>query len=232
MRKYIKFNFLLLFITHICISQNIDVNQLLIDGEKAYSKSDFFSAKEIYTKITVENPLNRDGWFNLATSELQLNENDKACEHFYQAYLLNDAEAVKVIQQYCPNFRNGSIMFINEVEEKPKFIYGKKEFLFVVNNNLNPKYVSLLRTRLKWSNIMSKYKGSVSVQFQIDKFNSLNVRVLRVSGNQKEAEIIKKEMLSILKDLVVYVSAKHKGKNVDLWDKWFQTFDFFMLSSK
>ncbi|MNK54110.1 hypothetical protein D3C87_730840 [compost metagenome] len=123
-------------------------------------------------------------------------------------------------------------MSLNDVEEKPKFLYDKKEYLLVIGNSLNPRYISLLNTRFKWSGIMSKYKGSISILFQINKLNKLDVKIFRISGSQKEAEIIKKEILSILDDLVVYVSAKNGGINVDLWDKWFLTFNFLMVPSR
>ncbi|MBZ4034562.1 hypothetical protein K6T82_07275 [Flavobacterium sp. 17A] len=229
MKSLKKITFLFFCIAQVSFSQRQDVNQLLIDGEKAYLENNFLLAKDIYLKAVSLGKENKDCWFNLATSELKLEEYENACEHFYQAYLLDDVEALKVIKENCPDFRNGSIMSLNDVEEKPKFIYGKKEYLLIIGNALNPKYTSILRSRFKWSGIMSKYKGSVFVQFKVNKHDGLDVKVLRVSGNQKEAEIIKKEMLSILKDLVVYVSAKQNGVNVDLWDKWSMTFNFLML---
>ncbi|WET03657.1 hypothetical protein [Flavobacterium sp. YJ01] len=226
-----KITLLFFIIVQVCVAQTNNVNQLLIDGEKAYLESDFLLAKEIYTKITIEDPKNKDGWFNRAAVELKLGDNETACEDFYQAYLLHDGEAQKIIRENCPDFRNGSIMSLSDVEEKPKFLYGKREFLLIENNSLNPKFCSILRTRLKWSPIISKYKGRIYIQFQIDRFNKLDVKLLNVSGNQKEAKIIKKEVLSILDDIVVYISAKNHGVNVDLWDKWSLTLNFLMVSS-
>ncbi|MFH7014944.1 tetratricopeptide repeat protein [Flavobacterium sp. FlaQc-47] len=225
----INLKFFFLFLMQICFSQTNEVNQLLLNGEKAFLENNFSLAKEIYTKAVDVDQKNKDFWFNLGTTELKLGENDNACEYFYQAYLLNDGEALKLIKENCPNFRNGSIMSINDVEEKPKFIYGKKEYPLVIGNSLNPKYGSILMSRLKFSSIMSKYKGQVFVQFQINNSNGLDVQIVRVSGSQKEAERIKKEILSIFKNLVTYVSAKNKGVNVDLWERWSQTFNFLML---
>lgn len=122
----IKLKFFFLLFTQICTSQNGEIPQLMVDGEKAFLENDFLLAKEIYIKATDLDAKNKDCWFNLAASELKLQENDNACEHFYQAYLLNDGEAVKIIKENCPDFRKGSIMSLNNVEEKPKFIYGKK----------------------------------------------------------------------------------------------------------
>lgn len=228
MKKTLKL--FLLLTSQICISQINEANQLMIDGEKAFLENDFLLAKENYTKAADLDVKNKDCWFNLGASELKLEEFDSACEHFYQAYLLNDGEAVKIIKENCPNFRNGSILSLNDVEEKPKFIYGGKKYLLIIDNNLNPKYNSLLKRRLKFSTIMSKYKGRVFVQFQINKFNILDAKIVSVSGDQKEAEVIKKEMQSILNNLFNYVSAKNKGLNVDLWDKYSLILNFLMGS--
>lgn len=230
--KMIGFKFFLLFITQICFSQTNKVNQLLIDGEKAFLENDYLLSKEIYTKAIDLDAKNKDCWFNLGASELKLEENNNACEHFYQAYLLNDAQAEKIIKQNCPDFRNGSIMSLNDVEEKPKFIYGKKEYQLIIENSLNPKYINILNRKFKDSKIMSKYKGRVFVQFKINKSDILDTKIVSVSGDQKEAEIIKKEMLSILNNSFTYVSAKNKGVNVDLWDKCSLILNFLMVPYK
>ncbi|MRX39750.1 hypothetical protein GJU43_10735 [Flavobacterium sp. LC2016-23] len=228
--KIIRFLFLLF--TQICISQTPEVNQLLIDGEKVFLGNDFLSAKEIYKKAVSLDSINKNCWFNLAACELKLGETDNACEHFYQAYLLNDGEALKVIKENCPNFKSDSIMWLNDVEEKPKFIYKKEEYSLVINNSISPKYDSLLRRRFKSSNILSKYKGQIVIQFRVNSYNDLDLKVFRISGDPKEAEIIKKEISMILNNLVTYVSAKNKGVHVDLWEWWILTFNFLMESYK
>lgn len=230
--KIAKLKLFFLFFTQICISQANEVNQLLLDGEKAFLLNDFLLAKEIYKKAKDLDVKNKDCWFNLAATELKLNENDIACEHFYQAYLLNDGEALRILKENCPDFRNGSIMSLSDVEEKPKFIYGNKEYLLIIGNSLNPKYSSILMRRLKFSTIMSKYKGQVLIQFRMNNMNGLDVQILRVSGNEKETEGIKKEVISILNNLVPYVSAKNKGVNVDLWEKWSLILNFLMVPYK
>lgn len=221
-------NFVFLLFTQICISQTIEVNQLLIEGEKAFAENNFLLAKEIYTKATNLGLKNKDCWFNLAVSELNLKENDNACEHFYQAYLLNDGEAFDVIKKNCPNLRNGSIMSVNDVEEKPKFIYKGEKDLLIEGNNLNPKYTKLLIRKFQSSRIMSKYGGSVSIQFQINDSDGLDISKLIVRGNTDKPEMLEKEVLSILNNLVVYVSAKNNGISVGLLEKYFFTINFIM----
>lgn len=163
-----KTKLLFLIFTQIGISQTSDVKQLLIDGEKAFVEDNFLLAKEIYTKVINLDKENKDGWFNLGAVELKLEENHNACENFYQAYLLNDGEVVKIIKENCPNFRNGSIMSINDVTEKPKFIYKGKEYLFIVNDQLNPKYCNLINRELKSLKKLMKYEGRIIIQFQIN----------------------------------------------------------------
>ncbi len=64
---------------------------------------------------------------------------------------------------------------------------------------------------------MTKYEGRIIIQFQINNSDGVDAKMLLVSGDQKEAEIIKKEILSIIDgNLFTYVSAKNKGVNVDL----------------
>src|SRR4051812_6120587 len=158
-----KLNFLILLFTQIGISQTNDYNQLLADGRKAFLDNNFILAKEIYTKATNINSKNKDSWYNLGASELKLGEKENACEHFYQAYLLNDVAVIKDIKEYCPNFRNGTILSIDEVEEKPKFIYDDKEFLLFEKNKLNSIYSKILAREFKNSKILNekvKAKGN------------------------------------------------------------------------
>lgn len=216
-----KLNFLILLFTQIGISQTNELNKLLVDGEKAFLSNNFILAKEIYTKATTLDPKNKDCWYNLAASELNLGENNNACEHFYNVYLLDDSKVIKEIKEFCPNFRNGAIMSIDEVEEKPKFISEGKEFPLFENKNLNSLFLKILVKEFKKSKILrEKVTGKVFIQIHINKFNVFDGKIIRVGAKEKDVEVVKMEIMSILKTMVSYVSAKNKGTNVDLWEKW------------
>ncbi|MNL52797.1 hypothetical protein D3C87_1760000 [compost metagenome] len=58
--KIMKLKLLLFLIPQICISQSDTINQLMIDGEKAFLENNFLLAKEIYTKATDINAKNKD----------------------------------------------------------------------------------------------------------------------------------------------------------------------------
>ena len=212
---------MLLFISQIGISQNVEFNKLIEEGNNAFSANNFVLAKATYIKATNIDSRNKDVWYNLAASELNLGEKDNACEHFYKAYLLNDGEALKNIKEYCPNFRNGTIMSIVDVEEKPKFIYEGRNYLLIENNSLNSLYLKILTKEFKKSKILKeKVKGKIYVQIGINENNEFSGKVYKVGAEDKDVEIVKMEIMSILKNMVTYISAKNKGINVDLWDKW------------
>ncbi|CAA9199988.1 tetratricopeptide repeat protein [Flavobacterium collinsii] len=216
-----KIKYLLLFVAQMCFSQTNSIDELIIEGEKAYLDNNFLAAKEIYTKATILYPKNQNFWYNLAGSELKLGEMNNACEHFYQAYLLNDGEVLPLIKQNCPDFRNGSIMSLSDVEEKPKFIYKGKEYLFFENNEINPKYSDILKSKFKNSRILTQnFRGRLYIQFKITANDSLDLKINGVTGDEKKVKEIKEEINSIFNTMVIYVSAKNKGVNVDLWDKW------------
>lgn len=211
----------LLFICQIGVSQNVELNKLIEEGNNAFSANNFELAKATYTKATNIDSSNKDVWYNLAASELNLGEKNNACEHFYKAYLLNDGEALKNIKEYCPNFRNGTIMSIVDVEEKPKFIYEGKNYLLIENNSLNSIYLKILTKEFKKSKILKeKVKGKIYVQIGINENNAFSGKIYKVDVEDKDVEIVKIEIMSILKNMVTYISAKNKGINVDLWDKW------------
>jgi tetratricopeptide (TPR) repeat protein len=212
---------MLLFISQIGISQNVELNKLIEEGNNAFSANNFVLAKATYTKATNIDLSNKDVWYNLAASELNLGEKDNACEHFYKAYLLNDGEALKNIKEYCPNFRNGTIMSMVDVEEKPKFTYEGTNYLLIENNSLNSLYLKILTKEFKKSKILKeKVKGKIYVQIGINENNAFSGKVYKVGAEDKNVEIVKMEIMSILKNMVTYISAKNKGVNVDLWDKW------------
>lgn len=219
--KNIIMKLFLMLLTQICFSQTNAIDELIIEGEKAYLDNNFLSAKEIYTKATSLYPNNKDFWYNLAGSELKLGEKNNACEHFYQAYFLNDGEALPLIKQNCPNFRNGSIMSLSDVEEKPKFIYKGKEYLLFEKNGINPKYFDILTNKFKNSRILTQnFRGHLYIQFKITANDSLDLKINGVTGDEKKVKELKDEINSIFNTMVIYVSAKNKGVNVDLWDKW------------
>jgi tetratricopeptide (TPR) repeat protein len=224
-----KQTLLFLLITQITFCQNNELSKLLEEGGKAFTENNFLLAKEIYTNAAELFPGNKDSWYNLAATELNLGENDNACEHFYKVYLLNDSSVVKNIKEYCPNFRNGTIMSYEDVEEKPKFIFEEKEYLLFENNNLNQVYLNVLIKKMKKSNILSeklKGKGKVFVQIVITKQGIFNGKIIRTGADEKDAEIVKIEIMSILRNMVTYIPAKNKGENVDIWEKWTLPIDF------
>ncbi len=229
-----KLPFLLLFLllSQIGISQTTQTNytnlkKLLAEGEKAYSENNFVLAKEIYTKITDSVSWNHVYLYNLAATELKLGETDNACEHFYKIYSLNDMKVVKYLREYCPNFRNETVLTLDEAEEKTKFIFENKEYNLFANNKLNPLYLSVISKEFKKSKILKeKLSGKSYVLIKVNKHNEFDGKILKAAANKKDIIIVEMEMMDILKNMVPYISAKNQGANVEIWDKWLLTIDF------
>lgn len=203
---------LFLLLSQISWSQN-DAN-LITKADSAFAVNDFKLAKELYTKAIAIDSLNKNIIYNLAASEYNLGEKDQACEHFYKVYLIGDKEIIKIMKEYCPEFRNGTIMSIGSVSEKPKFIHKGKEYLLFVNNLLNPKYSQIIIDELRDSRLLkNQARRKVFVQFSINKLGIFDAKV--INGT----DIIKVEMLRIFRS-IPYIPAKHNGKSVQLWEKW------------
>ncbi len=212
---------LFLFFSQIAISQNATIIKLIEDGNQAFSENNFALAKEKFEKASTLDDNNKDIWYNLAAAELSLGEKDNACEHFYKSYLSGDGEALKSIKEYCPNFRNGTIMSVDDADEKPKFIYKEKEYPLIENNNLNPLYLKILVKECKKSIILNKnIHRKIYIQIAVNTNNEFSGKVIKVLSENENDERIKTEILSILENMVTYVSAKNRGKTVDIYEKW------------
>lgn len=204
-----------------------NLNKLLAQGEKAYAENNFILAKEIYTKVTDSIPWNHMYFYNLAAIELKLGETDNACEHFYKIYTLNDTKVIKYLREYCPNFRNETILTLDEVEEKPKFIYKDKEYPLIENNKLHPKYLSALDIAFKNSKILKeKMNGRSYLIIKVNKFNEFDGKILKAAAKKEDYKMVEMEIMSILKNMVTYISAKNNGSNVAIWDQWGLTISF------
>lgn len=218
-----KRTILFLLLSQFTYSQTDTIQKLIKDGNEAFLRNDFALAKSIYTKITELDPKRSDGWYNLAASELKLDENEKACEHFYKVYLLSDSKVVDDIKKYCPNFRNGKIMSVKDVQEVPKFIYKEKEYNLFENDVLNPVYLKIIKKEITGSSIIMgkmKRKSQMFVRVSVNSFDVFNGTIANVHVvEEKDEEIVRLEVLNIFKSAVKYKAAKNNGVSVDIWEK-------------
>lgn len=199
---------------------------LLIEADKAFLANKFDLAKTIYKKVTEQDSLNNKAWFNLAATELNLGENENACNHLYKSYTLKNQEAGPLIKQYCVEIKNGTIMSLKDVDEKQKFVLDSKvEILFNDNGTLNNKYLNILTKEIKKSKMLYRnVKGKVFITFHINKNGQFDGEILRIdSKNDPE---IKDEIVKIFKSIVIYKPAIYKGRAVETWDKVVLPLDF------
>ena len=215
-----KYIIIFFFITQFGFTQDNNINGLLQEGGQAYLNNDFIKAKEIYLKATQLSPKNKDGWYNLAAAELNLDEKENACEHLYKAYSLGDPKILDDIKRYCPNFRDGKIMSIHDVEEKPKFIYEGNEYELFENNLLNPLYLKILLKEIKkYPMLKNKLNGKLMIEISINSANSFDGGIILIPAKEEDRKLAMMQIISIFKNVVTYKAAKNKGVNVELFEK-------------
>ena len=192
-------------------------------GAQAYQRGDFLNAKISYLKSVELYPKNVDNWYNLAATELQLLETEQACEHFYEAYLLGDYKVVSDIKQFCPNFRNGLIVSIDEATEKPKFTHNSKTFDLFEGKVFNKIYIKLLTTALRKSSLFSNRiqpNEKLYIGLTVNK-NGLSITDIRFHNVENQnLDKLKTEITKIITEFVQYIPAKNNESPVDLWEKW------------
>lgn len=214
-----KLLIVLLLFVQICLSQTSSLNKVLMDGEKAFSYKNYTEAKKYYLQAVLLDPKNRNALYNLAASELSLGEIENACEHWYKLYLLGDASGVEYIQEFCPNFKEGSIVSVKQLDKQPSFIWDAKEYPLIEDGKLHPIYLKALTNKLLRSKyLMSKVSGKNILQFKVNSKSELECEMIRIGAAEKDRQFVKAEFISIMKSLVTYVAATKNGKAVDYWE--------------
>lgn len=218
-----KYTYLFLLLSQLCIGQTSNLAELLERGQKAITMENFSLAKEIYTSASELFPENTDVWYNLAAAELALGENDNACKHFYKVYALKDYSVGDEIKNYCSNYNDDQIIPLEKVEEKPKFEYKNKQYPFFEGKELNPLFIELLSHRIiKSETIYKKIKENMKIliTFGFTKEGLFVHHLSRISDNPDETALLRTEFTKIINEMVTYIPAKNEGKNVDLLGLW------------
>lgn len=198
--------------------------QELIDAaQTAIKNNDLAEAKGNLRSLVNTDPKNRDFWKVLANLEVHTNERNLACEHYYKAYQLGDFKARDSILKYCPDFRDGRVLFLAEVDTGPKFVSEDQEFEVFNSSgaNLGDEYLKLMTRRIKRSAILkSKLSGRTVISFHINSSGFFDGRILRLACDPKDTELVSVELLGILANTVKYIPAKKNGVNVELWERF------------
>ena len=149
-----------------------------------------------------------------------MGETENACEHWYKLYLLGDASGVEHIEEFCPNFREGSIVSVKQLDKQPSFIWDGKEYPLIEDGNLHPIYLKALTNKLMHSKfLMSKVSGKNLLQFKVNSKSELECDMIRIGASEKDRQFVRAEFISIMKSLVTYVAATKNGKAVDYWKR-------------
>lgn len=207
----------LLFSINLCFAQESEIEKLMNEGNEAYERHDWETAKDKYQSILILDRYNKNATFNLAAVALKLEKTDHACRLLYRSYNLADMEAYDLIEEHCGGFEYSEKMFIEHVDEIPKFRF-RKEYKPIVTDKMeiHPDFVKLFETELKKIKKLDATKSGLIVIFNIDKNDEL---LIDIKGNLTKGE--KKKIENALKKMTKYRSAVYKGKNVTLMGRGF-----------
>lgn len=133
--------------------------------------------------------------------------------------MLGDASGVEHIQEFCPNFKEGSIVSVKQLDKLPSFIWDAKEYPLIEDGKLHPIYLKALSNKLMRSKyLMSKVSGKNILQFKVNSRSELECDMIRIGAAEKDRQFVKAEFISIMKSLVTYVAATKNGKAVEYWE--------------
>ncbi len=204
---------LIIFSISQTFGQESKVEKLMIDGNQAYQKSDFNTAKLKYETIIKIDSTNKDAMFNLAGIELNIGNTDQACKILQKSYSLGDFEAYDLIQQYCNGMEYSEKMFLFHVDELPKFRYKDNfEPLIVNQKQINPNYIKLLKSEIKNSKSLKRISGKIYLMVNVDINGNL---ITNIKGEISESQ--KKELINALTEMTEYRPATFQEKNVGLF---------------
>lgn len=202
-----KIVLLFLISTNLMFSQEDKVSNLIKLGTAEFSSKKFILARDYFKKAYKIDSLNKNVLFNLAVTELELNNKKEACKILHKGYKLKDKETRNLILRFCGEIQYHDEMFAEDVDSKTKFLYKKKELPLVINSNINPKLIQLFRGELKKSKI-SKKKQKLFVVFNISKDGKFVCKDIKGKPEELKVEIEK------LFNNITYIPSKYKGKNV------------------
>ena len=210
----------MLLITITCWPQS-NLQILVAEAEKAFVEKDYEQAKKLYLQALRLAPENKVVMFNLAATELNLGQDTQACEHFYQSYMLNNPSAMKMMTDYCPSLRGGTVVSRNSVDLPVRFLYKNKEYPLFEDKALHPKYRKLIVDELRHSKIISgKLNGLLQINIHINSFGKFDGKLVTIIFAQNVDEnLVRAEIYRIFKEAVTYVPAQKNGKNVEIIER-------------
>ncbi|TRZ43141.1 tetratricopeptide repeat protein [Robertkochia solimangrovi] len=214
---------LTIFISINSFGQIKDVKTIFNEGNDAFQKNNFKKAKEKYLEVISFDKKHKDAHFNLALTELKLNNKETACEYLNKSYRLGVTESYDLITQLCGRLEYSERMWRYDVDELPKFKRNAKFLLLFLetkftNNRMtsiriNPEFIQFLLPTIKKNKELKSIKGQVNIVFHFD-ING-QFKIYAINGNIKESQ--KSQLAFVLKNTTELIPAKYDNKNVALY---------------
>ncbi|WP_298288161.1 hypothetical protein [uncultured Lutibacter sp.] len=208
-----KILILILITSNLIFSQESEINKLIELGSEEFQNNNIIKANELFEKALKIDSLNKDVLFNLAATELKLNNKSKACKLWQKGYKLKDYGARELVLKYCGQIEYSEFMFKEDVDSEPKFIFKDKELPINIDSKLNPKLTSLFLKESKKSKVIKNYKNQkILLIFNINKNGKFEIKAIKDKPDELKFEIER-----IFNEIVTFIPSKYKGLNTEYW---------------
>lgn len=95
-------------------------------GKTAYELQHFTEAQTIFTDLKKDDPTNPNYNLYLGLIDVNVNNGENACNLFKSAYTYNNQTSKNLIRRYCNDVREQKLVFLDEVEQQPKFTFNEQ----------------------------------------------------------------------------------------------------------
>jgi tetratricopeptide (TPR) repeat protein len=205
-----KIALLLLLIGNLITAQESAVVALFDKGNEAFNANNFTLAKDYFEQALVLDTVNKHVLFNLAVTELNLNNVEQACSLLQKGYRLKDSGTRELLQTYCGGIGYEPVMFQEDVDTMPTFKLNGTLAPIKKDSNLHPVLTNAVVKEISKAPFFKKYvPGKIIVIFNINANGKLYCKGVR-------PEELKTEIEHIYNSIATYKPAMYQGKPTEI----------------
>ncbi|WP_338377357.1 hypothetical protein [uncultured Flavobacterium sp.] len=202
-------------------AQTDEINNSILTAEKAIENKEYKKAIAIYKELSDNYKFNPDFLFNLANLYFITDNIENACECLYNAAILNDKEAVELIESKCQTYKNGKVKLLQQVDSPPKFLYQSVYHNLIENNVINPIYIDAIKYYTKGKKYLPDYLMKyIEIDVKIDERGNFIGKIDSFDYDNTEINLIKNDLEKILKTNIKYKPAIYKGESVEIFENY------------
>ena len=205
-----KIALLLLLIANITLAQESNMLALFDKGNEAFNNNKLTVAKDYFEQALALDTVNKHVLFNLAVTELKLNNTQQACRLLQKGYRLKDSATRELLQTYCGGIGYEPVMFQEDVDTHATFKLNGNQAPIKKDGKLHPVLTNAVVKEISKAPFFKKYvPGKIIVIFNIDANGKLYCKGVK-------PEELKSEIEHIYNSIATYKPALYQGKPTEI----------------